>query len=152
MIVDSQIHVWTEETPERPWIPGGKQRAHLAEALTWQKALPLMDEAGIDRAIIVPPTWPGDFNDHALEAAAAHPDRFAVMGRFAFEDPEFESVAADLEAAERDARHPRRVQSREDAMDRRRHRRLAMAGGGGRRRSDHDLRARRARPDRTYCA
>ena len=64
MIVDAQLHVWTEETPERPWIPGGKQRAHLAEALTWQKALPLMDEAGIDRAIIVPPTWPGDFNDH----------------------------------------------------------------------------------------
>ena len=87
MIVDSQIHVWTEETAERPWIPGGKQRAHLAEALTWQKALPLMDEAGIDRAIIVPPTWPGDFNDHALEAAKAHPDRFAVMGRFALEDP-----------------------------------------------------------------
>ena len=87
MIVDSQIHVWTEETAERPWIPGGKQRAHLAEALTWQKALPLMDEAGVDRAIIVPPTWPGDFNDHALEAAKAHPDRFAVMGRFAFEDP-----------------------------------------------------------------
>jgi predicted TIM-barrel fold metal-dependent hydrolase len=86
MIVDSQIHVWTEETPERPWIPGGKQRAHLPEALTWQKALPLMDEAGIDRAIIVPPTWPGDFNDHALDAAAARPDRFAVMGRFAFED------------------------------------------------------------------
>jgi L-fuconolactonase len=47
-----------------------------------------MDEAGIDRAIIVPPTWPGDFNDHALEAAAARPDRFAVMGRFAFENPE----------------------------------------------------------------
>ena len=59
------------ETPERPWIPGGKQRAHLPEALTWQKALPLMDEAGIDRAIIVPPTWPREFNDHALEAAAA---------------------------------------------------------------------------------
>ena len=84
MIVDSQIHVWTEETPERPWIPGGRRRAHLSEALPWQKALPLMDEAGIDRAIIVPPTWPGDFNDHALEAAAAHPDRFAVMGRFPF--------------------------------------------------------------------
>jgi predicted TIM-barrel fold metal-dependent hydrolase len=92
MIVDSQIHVWTEETPERPWIPGGRERAHLAEALTWQKALPLMDEAGIDRAIIVPPTWPGDFNDHALEAAGAHPDRFAVMGRFAFEDPKSKTL------------------------------------------------------------
>jgi predicted TIM-barrel fold metal-dependent hydrolase len=88
MIVDSQLHVWTEETPERPWIAGGKQRAHLAEALTWQKALPLMDEAGIDRAIIVPPTWPCEFNDHGLEAATARPDRFAVMGRFAFENPE----------------------------------------------------------------
>jgi len=92
MIVDSQIHLWTEETPERPWIPGGHQRAHLPEALTWQKALPLMDEAGVDRAIIVPPTWPGDFNDHALEAANRHPDRFAVMGRFAFEDPASKSL------------------------------------------------------------
>ena len=92
MIVDSQLHLWTEETPERPWIPGGKQRAHLPEALTWQKALPLMDAAGIDRAIIVPPTWPGDFNDHALEAAAARPDRFAVMGRFAFEDPKSKAL------------------------------------------------------------
>jgi predicted TIM-barrel fold metal-dependent hydrolase len=88
MIVDSQLHLWAEETPERPWIPGGKQRAHLPEALTWQKALPLMDAAGIDRAIIVPPTWPGDFNDHALEAAAHHPDRFAIMGRFTIEDPQ----------------------------------------------------------------
>jgi predicted TIM-barrel fold metal-dependent hydrolase len=92
MIVDSQLHLWTEETPERPWIPGGQQRAHLPEALTWQKALPLMDEAGIDRAIIVPPTWPLEFNAHALEAAAARPDRFAVMGRFAFEDPKSKAL------------------------------------------------------------
>jgi len=88
MIVDSQLHLWTADTPERPWIPGGQARAHLPEPLIWQKVLPLMDEAGIDRAIIVPPTWPGDDNDHALEAAAVHPDRFAVMGRFAIERPE----------------------------------------------------------------
>jgi L-fuconolactonase len=44
-----------------------------------------MAEAGVDRAIIVPPTWPGDNNDHALEAAARHPDRFAIMGRFPVE-------------------------------------------------------------------
>ena len=95
MIVDSQIHVWTEETPERPWIPGGKERTHLPEALTWQKFLPMMDEAGIDRAIVVPPTWPGDDNDHALEAAAAHPDRFAVMGRFSIESPEAKALLPD---------------------------------------------------------
>ena len=95
MIVDSQIHLWTEETPERPWIPGGHARTHLPEALTWQKFLPMMDEAGIDRAIIVPPTWPGDDNDHALEAAAAHPNRFAVMGRFSIESPEAKALLPD---------------------------------------------------------
>src|SRR6202008_1236176 len=65
MIVDSQVHLWAPETPERPWIAGGQQRAHLPEALTYQRVLPMMDEAGVDRAIVVPPTWPGDDNDHA---------------------------------------------------------------------------------------
>jgi predicted TIM-barrel fold metal-dependent hydrolase len=85
MIVDSQIHLWGPETPERPWIPGGRERAHLPEPLTYQKFVPMMDEAGVDRAIVVPPTWPGDDNSHALEAAGRYPDRFAVMGRFPIE-------------------------------------------------------------------
>lgn len=88
MIVDSQVHLWAPETPERPWIPGGQARAHLPEPLTYQKFLPMMDAAGVDRAIIVPPTWPGDDNDHALEAASRHPDRFAIMGRFSIERAE----------------------------------------------------------------
>ncbi len=88
MIVDSQVHLWTAETPERPWIPGGKERAHLPEPLTWQRFLPMMEEAGVDRVIVVPPTWPGDDNDHALEAARLHPGRFAIMGRFPIEKPQ----------------------------------------------------------------
>ena len=88
MIVDSQIHLWTAETPERPWIPGGQARAHLPEPLTYQRYLPLMAEAGVDRAIIVPPTWPLEENEHGLEAASRHPDRFAIMGRFAIERPQ----------------------------------------------------------------
>lgn len=92
MIVDSQIHLWAPETPERPWIPGGQQRAHLPEPLTYQKFLPMMDAAGVDRAIIVPPTWPGDNNDHALEAADRHPGRFAIMGRFPVERPELKPL------------------------------------------------------------
>jgi L-fuconolactonase len=83
MIVDSQVHIWGANTPERPW----PARAHAqrdtpvgaGEVLGW------MDEGGIDRAIIVPPSWEGDRNDLACAAAAKHPDRFAVMGRF---DPE----------------------------------------------------------------
>jgi predicted TIM-barrel fold metal-dependent hydrolase len=41
-----------------------------------------MDAAGVDRAVVVPPHWVGDDNETALEAAATHPTRFAVVGRF----------------------------------------------------------------------
>jgi len=47
----------------------------------------MMDEAGVDRAVIVPPSWPGDRNDYALEAVKRHPTRFRVMGRIPLQDP-----------------------------------------------------------------
>ena len=40
-----------------------------------------MNEAGVDRAILVPPTFDADRNDYAIEAVEKHPDRFAIMGR-----------------------------------------------------------------------
>ena len=46
----------------------------------------MMDEAGVDRAVIVPPSM-NDRNDYALEAAKRYPDRFGVMGRIALQDP-----------------------------------------------------------------
>jgi predicted TIM-barrel fold metal-dependent hydrolase len=87
MIIDCQVHLWTAETPERPWPAWGHSVAHLKEPLTYPKMLSLMDEAGVDRAVIVPPSWEGDRVDYALEAAARHPHRFAVMGRIALDDP-----------------------------------------------------------------
>src|SRR5262252_7183738 len=80
-IVDAQVHLWKADTPDRPWPPDGVGRAHLPEPFTVDKLLPLMDEAGVDRVVIVPPSWEGDRNDYGLEAAGEHPDRFAVMGR-----------------------------------------------------------------------
>jgi predicted TIM-barrel fold metal-dependent hydrolase len=41
-----------------------------------------MDAAGVDRAVIVPPTWIGENNATAIEAAEAYPGRFGIMGRF----------------------------------------------------------------------
>ena len=52
----------------------------------------MMDEAGVDRAVIVPPSWPGDRNDYALEAVKRYPSRFRVMGRIPLQDPK----SADL--------------------------------------------------------
>jgi L-fuconolactonase len=47
-----------------------------------------MDAAGVHRIVIVPPSWEGDRNDLALEAARLHPHRFAIMGRLPIEKPE----------------------------------------------------------------
>src|SRR5437764_10690850 len=47
-----------------------------------------MDEAGVDRVVIVPPSWPGDRNDYGLEAAKRYPNRLPVMGRIPLEKPE----------------------------------------------------------------
>jgi predicted TIM-barrel fold metal-dependent hydrolase len=86
MIVDAQVHLWKAETPDWPWVPG--RRAQLPEPFTIEKLVSMMDEAGVDRAIIVPPSWPGDRNDYALEAVKRYPSRFAVMGRIPLAQPE----------------------------------------------------------------
>lgn len=47
----------------------------------------MMDEAGVDRVVIVPPSWEGDRNDYAIKAVRRYPARFAVMGRISLTDP-----------------------------------------------------------------
>ena len=68
-IIDSQVHIWAENTPERPWAPNMEGRAHLPEPLTAERLLGMMNEAGVDAAILVPPSLEGDRNDLALAAA-----------------------------------------------------------------------------------
>lgn len=84
-VVDSQIHLWGPNTPDLPWVPGVAPQ--MPEPFTIEKAVALMDEAGVDRAVVVPPSWVGNRNDYALEAARRFPKRFAVMGRLAVNDP-----------------------------------------------------------------
>jgi len=86
MIVDTQVHIWAPNTPERPWVLG-PERAHLPVPLDAETVIGMMDEAGVDRAILVPPSLEGDRNDLALKAARDYPQRFAVMGRLKLDDP-----------------------------------------------------------------
>lgn len=93
MIIDAQIHIWSPDVSSRPWPPGGARRAH-GPALSAEQALRVMDDAGVDRAVLVPPSWIGDDNTDSLAAARAHPDRFAVMGRF---DPQASDARSQLD-------------------------------------------------------
>lgn len=70
IIVDSNIHTWSQGTPlhfhrQAPYPPA--------------QALADMDEAGIKAAVILPPAWDLGSVDAALAAAAAHPARFGVF-------------------------------------------------------------------------
>ncbi len=80
-IIDAQIHVWSADTPARPWPAGRALHAH-APSLSAEEVLRVMDAHGVARTVLVPPSWIGDDNTDSLDAARRHPDRFWIMGRF----------------------------------------------------------------------
>jgi predicted TIM-barrel fold metal-dependent hydrolase len=85
LIVDSQVHIWGADTPERPWPKRTPPQRPVP--LGHDELLAEMDAAGVGRVIIVPPSWEGDRNDLAIAAHLAHPTRFATMGRLDPADP-----------------------------------------------------------------
>ena len=81
LVTDAQVHLWEAERPERPWRKL-ERPPHRPNGFSADEMLAEMDTAGVDRAVIVPPTWTGEDNSWALDVAARHPKRFAVIGRF----------------------------------------------------------------------
>src|SRR6476620_328401 len=79
IIIDAQVHVWPPDRPDRRLGDGVGDRKPYG----YEQLIADMDRAGVDRAILVPPSFDADRNDYALEGARRYPDRFAVMGRIA---------------------------------------------------------------------
>ncbi len=94
-IVDSQVHIWGADTADRPWPPGRAAEAQKPYPVDREALLLQMDLAKVRRMVLVPPSWEGERNDLALDAARTHPDRFAVMGRLAIQDPASRGRVAD---------------------------------------------------------
>src|SRR5829696_7698496 len=86
VIVDSQIHMWPANTPERPWVAGAKPQ--LPEPFTIERVVPMMDETGVDRVVIVPPTLEGERLDYAQEAVRRYSGRFGIMARMPVDNPD----------------------------------------------------------------
>jgi predicted TIM-barrel fold metal-dependent hydrolase len=72
-IVDAQIHTWGTGLPSNlsHW-----QITHFTPA----EAIVLMDEGGVDAAVIHPPGWDPHSTDMAFAAVRDYPGRFAIMG------------------------------------------------------------------------
>ena len=88
LVTDVQVHLWEPEQPDRPWPKPQQRPPHRPNGFSAEEMLREMDAAGVDRAIIVPPTWAGESNAWALEMAARYPERLAVVGRFDLRAPD----------------------------------------------------------------
>jgi predicted TIM-barrel fold metal-dependent hydrolase len=84
-IIDSQIHAWYPNTPERPWAPNAL--APHAPQFLIEDVLKTLDGGRVHRGIIVPVSCTGFDNEYSLAGARAQPDRLAVMGRFDIDAP-----------------------------------------------------------------
>ena len=81
-VVDAQIHLWSSGKPTN---------ANHRQVPVYSKddALKEMREGGVDAALIHPPaSWDPNSNELAVEAARAHPDKFAILGNFPLDKPE----------------------------------------------------------------
>jgi hypothetical protein len=72
-VIDAQIHLWTKGTT----LPPHRARPYLVD-----EALRDMDVAGIDRALIHPPSWDPDSNELA---AASPPGRAPDQARLSYD-------------------------------------------------------------------
>ena len=79
-IVDAQVHIWSSGTP----LPPHRQVSNYGK----DELLREMAEAGVDAAVIHPPSWDPRSNEVAVEAARAHPAQFAILGFVPLDRPE----------------------------------------------------------------
>ena len=86
LIVDSQLHLWENET----------MNAHHRQVRTYaaEDAMAEMASAGVDAALLHPPSSLPKTNATAIAAAKAHPDKFAILGHFDIGNPANRGVVA----------------------------------------------------------
>jgi predicted TIM-barrel fold metal-dependent hydrolase len=78
-VVDAQVHAWWD---------GQSTGHHRRVPITCDVLKAEMVDAGVDRAVLVPPLWDPGGNAYALELARADPQRFAAMGVISPDDPD----------------------------------------------------------------
>ena len=91
-IIDSQVHVYEANTPQRPWhtVP------NWPEHVTGDEMVAAMDKVGVDGAIFISAFSMYQYDaSYALEVQRAHPGRFALVKPVNPDDPAVAEVIAD---------------------------------------------------------
>jgi len=88
-IVDAQIHLWSDNIPTTV--------AHRqVKSFTAPEAIAMMDEAGVDAAIIHLAPWDPNCHLMAADAIEEYPGRFAMQGELPLTDPQSKGRVAKV--------------------------------------------------------
>ena len=94
MIIDSQVHCYAANTPDRPWAhtPVGWEMP----SVTGDQMVVAMDKVGVDGAIYVSPFNLYSYDtSYAMGVQRAHPGRFALVTRVDFDKPDVAEKVAE---------------------------------------------------------
>jgi predicted TIM-barrel fold metal-dependent hydrolase len=92
VIIDSQVHAYEANTPQRPWFRVPNWPAHV----TGDEMVAAMDKVGVDGAIFVSPFSMYQYDViYAVEVQKKHPGRFALVKPVNPDDPAVADVIAD---------------------------------------------------------
>jgi predicted TIM-barrel fold metal-dependent hydrolase len=91
-IIDSQVHAYEANTPQRPWHSTPNWPGHV----TGDEMVAAMDKVGVDGAILISPFAMYRYDgSYAVEVQRKHPGRFALVKPVDPDDPKVGDVIAD---------------------------------------------------------
>ncbi len=94
-IIDSQVHAYEANTPERPWDTVPNWPDHV----TGDEMIEAMDAVGVDGAIFVSSFSMYRYDaSYAVDVQRAHPDRLAIVKPVDPDNPDVADVIADWKA------------------------------------------------------
>jgi len=94
-IIDSQVHAYEANTPERPWHSVPNWPDHV----TGDEMVAAMDKVGVDGAIFISAFSLYQYDaSYAVKVQQAHPDRLAIIKPVNPDDPAVADVIADWKA------------------------------------------------------
>jgi L-fuconolactonase len=91
-IIDSQVHAYEANTPERPWATVPNWPAHV----TGDEMVAAMDKVGVDGAIFISAFSMYRYDaSYAVEVQRAHPGRIAIVKPVDPDNPDVADVVAE---------------------------------------------------------
>jgi L-fuconolactonase len=86
-VVDSQLHIWDKDHPERPWDREfARATRWSSNCFTFERAIGAMDAVGVEIGVLASTLLYPDL-DYLYEAVDSYPERFKIVPQFDLRAP-----------------------------------------------------------------